>query len=168
MVLTSLSAGSRGRRVHVLVMEPMHPDGVEWLRARGATPILAYDGEDWHPYADRIRAIVVRSYRVDGELLDRLPALEMVGKHGVGVNTIDLEATAARGVKVTNVVGANANAVAEGAVALLLAALRDLVVCDRATRAGQWWDFRFGLRFMKELSGSRLGVLGAGRIGRRG
>lgn len=153
--------------VHVAVMEPMHSDAVTWLRDHGATVTLAYEGQDWRADAERIRAIVVRSFRVDQSVLDELPALEVIGKQGVGVNTIDLEATTARGIKVTNVLGANANSVAEGAVTLLLAALRDLVVCDRATRAGEWWDFRFSLRYMKEFSGTRLGVLGAGRIGKR-
>lgn len=152
--------------IHVLISEPIHEIGIEWLREQGAVPVLMYENEDWKGVADKIKAIIVRSFKVDTALLEALPALEVVGKYGVGFNTIDLNATEARGVKVTSVPGANARAVAELAVTLLLAVARDLVVADGFVRQDRFTD-RFQLRLMKELSDTRLGIIGAGRIGQR-
>jgi D-3-phosphoglycerate dehydrogenase / 2-oxoglutarate reductase len=150
----------------VLVTEPVTDAALAWLKDRGGVPILVYEGEDWQPLADRIRAIIVRAFRVDKEVLDRLPALEIVVKHGTGVNTIDLNETTARGIKVTNTPGANANAVAEHSVALLSGLSHDLMDSDTLVREGRFTE-RNELRQTKELTESRLGIIGAGRIGRR-
>ncbi|MQA80090.1 MAG: hypothetical protein GEV10_16665 [Streptosporangiales bacterium] len=152
--------------MHVLITEPVHDSALAWLRDQGAIVTLAYEDAAWRESAGDVRGLVVRACPVDVALLDELPALEVVAKHGSGVNTIDLAATAARGIRVTNVPGANTDAVAEHAVALLSALSRDLVDCDRLVRQGRF-DERFGLRQLKELTGSRLGLVGAGRVGRR-
>ena len=152
--------------MRLLIMEPIHPAGVDWLRERGITPLYAYEGDDWRAVSNQIVAVVVRSHKVTADFLDQLPALKIVGKYGVGVNTIDLGATAARDVVVTNVLTANTNAVAEHGVAMLLAAARDLVVCDAMTRDDRF-DERHGIRLMKEISGASIGVIGFGRIGTR-
>lgn len=151
--------------IHVLISEPIHEIGIDWLREQGAVPVLMYENEDWKALADKIKAIIVRSFKIDAAVLEALPALEVVGKYGVGFNTIVLEATEARGVKVTSVPGANARAVAELAVTMLLAVARDLIVADSYMRQNRFED-RFELRLSKELSGSNVGVIGAGRIGR--
>ena len=150
----------------VLITESVTDAALAWLKEHGGVPILIYEGQDWQPLADRIRAIIVRAFRVDKEVLDRLPALEIVVKHGTGVNTIDLDETTARGIKVTNTPGANANAVAEHSVALLSALSRDLMDSDPLVREGRFTE-RFELRQTKELTESRLGIVGAGRIGQR-
>ena len=152
--------------VTILVAEPIHEVGTQWLQAQGATLLEGWESDAWKERAEEIRAVIVRSFRVDQAVLDALPNLAVVGKYGVGVNTVDLEACAARGVQVTNVPGANAQAVAELAVTLLLAVARDLVLCDGMAREGRFRD-RFGLRYMEEIDGARIGILGAGRIGRR-
>jgi D-3-phosphoglycerate dehydrogenase len=152
--------------MRIVVTEYLHPRAVDWLIAQGASVTLAYEGDAWEPVADVTRAIIVRSFKVDARLLDRMPALEIVGKQGVGVNTIDLDEATSRGVKVTNLRGINTNSVAEHAVAMLLAVARDLVACDAMVRQGSFAD-RFELRMMKELTESRLGLVGSGRIGRR-
>jgi phosphoglycerate dehydrogenase-like enzyme len=84
----------------------------------------------------------------------------------VGTERIDLEATAARNIMVTNTPGANAASVAELAITLLAAAARDIVPNDAMVRAGRFKE-RHGNRYKQELTGARLGVVGAGRIGRR-
>ncbi len=154
------------RTVPILVTEPVIDAALDWLRERGGEPILAYLGEDWKARAHEIQGIIVRAFRVDVEVLDSLPALKVVAKHGVGVNTIDLEETTRRGILVTNVPGANANAVAEHSVALLAALSRDLLDADRLLRAGRFAE-RFDMREIKELTASRLGLVGGGRIGQR-
>ena len=151
--------------MHILITEPVHQAALDCFAEKGVHVIADYDGESWEP-VERIRAIVTRSFKVTSEVLDRLPALEIVAKYGVGVNTIDLDACAARGIKVTNLPGANANSVAEHGVALLNAAIRDLIVCDTVAREGRFED-RFDIRFMAELTDAKVGIYGGGRIGRR-
>jgi D-3-phosphoglycerate dehydrogenase len=151
--------------MHVLITEPVHPVAIDMFAEKGVTLVQPYEGDEWEP-ADQIRAIVTRSFKVTAEVLDSLPALELVAKYGVGVNTIDLEACAARGIKVTNLPGSNANSVAEHGVALLAAVTRDLIVCDTIARAGRF-DDRFDIRWMAELSEAKVGIFGGGRIGRR-
>jgi D-3-phosphoglycerate dehydrogenase len=93
--------------------------------------------------------------------LDAAPGLQLVARYGVGVDAVDLEAAAARGVLVTNTPGANTGAVADHAVALLLAALRDVPQGDRGVRAGRWAVHR-----TRELGALTVGIVGLGRIGR--
>jgi phosphoglycerate dehydrogenase-like enzyme len=81
-------------RLRLLITEPIHPAGVDWMRELGVTPLYAYEGDDWRAVADQIVPVLVRSHKVTAEFLDQLPAQKIVGKNCVGVNTIDLEATA--------------------------------------------------------------------------
>ena len=98
---------------------------------------------------------------VIGAHFDAAPHLKIVARYGVGVEAIDLEAAAERGVLVTNTPGANTGAVADHAVALILAALRDIPAGDRDVRAGRWVVHR-----TRELGGLTVGIVGLGRIGR--
>lgn len=98
---------------------------------------------------------------VTGQHLARAPHLRVLARYGVGVDAVDLAAAAARGVVVTNTPGANSDAVADHAVALLLACVRHVVAGDRRVRAGDWT-----VRRGRELGSLTIGVLGFGRIGR--
>ncbi|MFL1463304.1 NAD(P)-dependent oxidoreductase [Roseococcus sp. DSY-14] len=93
-----------------------------------------------------------------------LPALGMVACLGTGFDRVDVAAATARGIVVTHGAGANATAVADHAMALLLAALRDLPRVHALTRAGHW---RQGVGPRPIPSGKRLGILGMGAIGER-
>jgi D-3-phosphoglycerate dehydrogenase / 2-oxoglutarate reductase len=93
--------------------------------------------------------------------LDAAPHLHVVARYGVGTDAVDLDAAAARGVLVTNTPGANSEAVADLALALTLAALRDVVPGDRGVRAGSPTVTRG-----RELGSLTVGVVGFGRIGR--
>ena len=97
---------------------------------------------------------------VTDEHLARAPKLRVVARYGVGVDAVDLSAAAARGVVVTNTPDANSDAVADHALALLLAALRDVVAGDRRVRGGDWT-----VRRGRDLGALTVGVLGFGRIG---
>ena len=108
------------------------------------------------------------TFPVDAELLDAAgPQLKVVANFGVGYDNVDLEACAERGVVVTNTPDALTNATAELALALAMAAARDLPQAERDLREGTWrgWDPRRWRGF--ELSGATIGVVGAGRIGGR-
>lgn len=93
--------------------------------------------------------------------LDAAPHLRLVARYGVGVDAVDLDAAAERDVPVTNTPGANTEAVADLALALVLAALRDVVPGDRGVRAGTPTVSRG-----RELGSLAVGVVGFGRIGR--
>ncbi|GAA3564949.1 hydroxyacid dehydrogenase [Microlunatus spumicola] len=92
--------------------------------------------------------------------LDAAPRLRLVARYGVGVDAVDLAAAQARGVLVTNTPGANTGAVADLAVALALAALRDVVPGDRGVRTRSSRVTRG-----RELGSLTVGVVGFGRIG---
>ena len=96
------------------------------------------------------------------------PALRLIQKIGVGVNTIDLDAAKARGIAVCNMPGTNSQAVAELALALMLAALRRIPLFDRETRAGRGWTAELDhFDGIGEIAGRTVGLIGYGEIARR-
>jgi phosphoglycerate dehydrogenase-like enzyme len=104
---------------------------------------------------------------VDAAVLDAAPTLRLVQKIGVGVNTIDLDAAAARGVAVCNLPGSNSPAVAEHALALMLAVLRRLRTFDALVRAGRGWARDPALEDgLGELHGRVVGLVGHGAVPR--
>jgi glyoxylate reductase len=98
--------------------------------------------------------------------LDLLPALRLVANFGVGYDRIDVAACAARGVVVTNTPGVLDDAAADLAFALILGVRRQVVEGDRLVRAGGWSGSWSEGGLADELTGSTLGILGLGRIGR--
>jgi D-3-phosphoglycerate dehydrogenase len=88
------------------------------------------------------------------------PKLKIIARYGVGYEAVDLAAAAARGIPVTNTPGANADAVADHAVGLMLAALRTIPDGDRRVRTGDW-----SVRRGRELGAATVGIVGFGRIG---
>jgi len=111
----------------------------------------------------RAHALVVRSAtKVNRALLDRSPNLQVVGRAGVGVDNIDLEACTERGIAVLNAPAGNTVSAAELTMALILSVARHISAADHSVRAGEWKRARFG---GIELRGKTLGLIGAGRIG---
>jgi D-3-phosphoglycerate dehydrogenase len=103
---------------------------------------------------------------VGAELIARAPRLRLVQKLGAGVDKIDREACAGRGIAVARLAAGNAVPVAEHTVMLMLAALRRLPLVDRRTREGAW--LKEEARGMhRQLHGKRVGLVGFGAIGRR-
>jgi len=102
---------------------------------------------------------------VTAAMMDGAPRLRLIQKIGVGVNTIDLEAAAARGVAVANMPGTNSQAVAEMTLLLMLGALRRAAYFDGLTRAGEGWrpDLT-ALDGVGEIAGRTVGFLGYGSI----
>jgi phosphoglycerate dehydrogenase-like enzyme len=102
------------------------------------------------------------------EDIERAPKLRLIHKLGAGVNTIDVDAAAARGVAVANMPGANAPSVAEATVMMMLAALRRLLELDRATRAGRGWPADPALgETVRDLGGCTVGLIGYGNVAKR-
>jgi len=97
----------------------------------------------------------------DADVIAAAPKLRAIAKYGVGVDNIDLEAAKARGIKVSRTVGANSEAVADYAMALMLALSRKVVPIDRRCRRGDW-----GKVTTIDVSRKTLGLFGLGAIGK--
>jgi D-3-phosphoglycerate dehydrogenase len=109
-------------------------------------------------------AIIVRYGKVGPAVMDAAPSLKVISKHGSGTDTIDKAAAQARGIEVVAAVGANAAAVAEQALALLLACAKSVVVLDARMHAGHWDK---ATHKSLELGGRTVGLIGLGAIGLR-
>ena len=108
-------------------------------------------------------ALVVRSaVQADDALMEKAPKLRVIGRAGVGVDNIDAEAATRRGIVVMNTPGANAVAVAELTIGLMLALARKLPAANTTMHAGKWDKKNLQ---GAELRGKTLGILGLGRIG---
>ena len=150
----------------VLIPTKLDSIAAEILKAHGGysivqdakTPLneLAAAHSDAH-------ALIVRSEKVTAAVMDALPRLRVVVRAGAGYDNIDIKYARKRGVDVMNTPGANANAVAEEVVALILADARHLVPADASTRRGEWEKKAF---MGRELTGKTVGVVGLGNIGR--
>ena len=144
-------------------IDPVGPESLADIAT--CTSRAAYADEDaLIADIDRYDAIITRTQPVTERLLAAADRLQIVAKHGTGVDNVDLAAASEHGVVVANTPGENANSVAEHAVALLLAAKRNVVDADHATQTGEWRraDFRG-----HDLRGRTLGLFGAGNAGTR-
>lgn len=101
---------------------------------------------------------------VNRALMASLPALEVISVLGVGYDGIDMAAARERGICVTHTPGLSTDDIADFAMALLLAAARQVVNADQFVRRGDWSTGRFPMT--RRVSGARLGIVGLGRIGR--
>ena len=109
-------------------------------------------------------AIIVRYGRITARVIDAASRLRVISKHGTGIDTIDRDAAAARGIAVKAAVGANAPAVAEHTWALILACAKDVSTLDRRMHDGHWDK---ATHKSLELRGRTLGLVGLGAIGAR-
>ncbi len=109
-------------------------------------------------------AMIVRYGKVGASVMDAAPSLKVISKHGSGTDTIDKVAAKARGIEVVAAVGANAAAVAEQALALLLACAKSVVALDARMHAGHWDK---ATHKSLELGGRTVGLVGLGAIGLR-
>lgn len=111
--------------------------------------------------ADEIDAVLTRGpLGLTASEIQALPHLQIICVIGAGYEQVDLTAAAARGITVTNGAGANAAAVADHSLALLLALLRNIPNADASTRRGEW-----NRVISPSVSGKRLGIIGLGAVG---
>ena len=150
----------------VFLTEPIHEEGVAILRDAGATIHFGWELDDAARTAALAEtdAIVARVQKIGAEVFAAAPNLKVISRHGVGCDSIDLNAAEAAGVTVAISAGANDGAVAEHTMALMLAAAKRLREMGEITRND--WPARTG-RLSADLTGRKTLVLGYGRIGRR-
>ncbi|MFO1069357.1 MAG: phosphoglycerate dehydrogenase [Geminicoccaceae bacterium] len=149
----------------VLIADELSPAAVAIFKERG----VEVDVRTGLAKADLIAAIgdydglAVRSAtKVTAEVLAAAPRLKVVGRAGIGVDNIDVDAATQHGVVVMNTPFGNSTTTAEHAIAMMMALARQLPAADRSTRAGKWEKSRF---MGVELYGKTLGLIGAGNIG---
>ena len=118
-------------------------------------------GDELVAHLEGRRRIIVALERIDADLLDRLPSLEVIGKYGVGLDNVDLHACAARGVLVGWTGGVNRRSVCELVIAQLINTMRHVVLSDREVRSGTFRQI-----IGRQLSDSTVGVIGLGHVGR--
>lgn len=160
-----LAAPSRPRReVRILVAEPLAEAGLLLLRAEHDVDLRPeFDRGEFLAALPAYDALVVRSQvKVDAEAIAAGRRLVVVGRAGVGVDNVDLEAATRAGVVVVNAPTGNTVAAAEHTLALLFAVARRIASADASLRRGEWARSRFtGV----EVRGRTLGILGLGKIG---
>ncbi len=155
----------KGEAMKIVLAEKVSPATLAVFAAEPGWEVLTHDKlpnglEAALADAD---ALVVRSaVQADDKLMEHAPKLRVIGRAGVGVDNIDAEAATRRGIVVMNTPGANAIAVAELTIGLMLALARKLPAANSTMHAGKWE--KKSLQGV-ELRGKTLGILGLGRIG---
>jgi D-3-phosphoglycerate dehydrogenase len=150
-------------RPRVLVREPIADAGIDLLRAR-----FDVDVDPNADLAEKIGgydAIVIRSAtKLTADVLERAERLKVIGRAGVGVDNVDVEAATRRGIVVANAPESTVTSAAEHTVGLLVALARNIPQAHAALKQGRWERSAWG---GVELEGKTLGVLGFGRIGQQ-
>ena len=159
------AAADKGDAMKIVLAEKVSPATLAVFAAEPGWKVLTHDQlPDGLPAAlADADALVVRSaVQVDDALMEHAPKLRVVGRAGVGVDNIDANAATRRGIVVMNTPGANAVAVAELTLGLMIALARKMPAANTTMHAGKWEKKNLQ---GTELRGKTLGILGLGRIG---
>jgi D-3-phosphoglycerate dehydrogenase len=159
------AAADKGDRMKIVLAEKVSPATLAVFQAEPGWEVLTHDQlPDGLPAAlADADALVVRSaVQADDALMAQAPKLRVIGRAGVGVDNIDAASATRRGIVVMNTPGANAVAVAELTIGLMLTMARKVTVANTGMHAGRWEKKNLQ---GSELRGKTLGILGLGRIG---
>jgi len=162
---TGPATAAKGEKMKIVLAEKVSPATLAVFQAEPGWEVLTHDQlPNGLPAAlADADALVVRSaVQADDALMEHAPKLRVIGRAGVGVDNIDAEAATRRGIVVMNTPGANAVAVAELTIGLMLAMARKLPTANATMHAGKWEKKSLQ---GAELRGKTLGILGLGRIG---
>jgi D-3-phosphoglycerate dehydrogenase / 2-oxoglutarate reductase len=150
----------------VVVAGPIHPEGRAQLEREARVVVAEESEEGVVRIGAEAQGVLIRGRpRASDALMTALSRLRVVGRHGVGLDTVDLAAATRLGIAVVHAPGSNAQAVAEHALMLMLCCVKNTRRVERLTRDGD-----FSARHAvdnTELAGKTLGILGVGNIGRR-
>ena len=149
----------------VLVSDPIAPEGIEILKKVAEVDVkTGLTKDELAAIIGDYDALAVRSEtKVTADILAKADKLKIIGRAGVGVDNIDVEAATNRGILVVNSPDGNTFAAAELTVAMLLALARHIPQADQGLRAGRWDRKKY---MGSEVYGKTLGVIGLGKIGR--
>jgi D-3-phosphoglycerate dehydrogenase / 2-oxoglutarate reductase len=149
---------------NVLVREPIAEAGIRLLRERGFE--VDVDGDsDLREAISRYDAIVIRSAtKLTADVIERAERLKVIGRAGVGIDNVDVDAATRRGIVVANAPESTVVSAAEHTIGLLVALSRNIPQAHAALKQGRWERKTYG---GVELAGKTLGVLGFGRIGQQ-
>ncbi|HSK45838.1 MAG TPA: phosphoglycerate dehydrogenase [Candidatus Binatia bacterium] len=160
-----LEQGDKKEDMKIVIAEKIAVNAVQLLKDKADWTVVTHDQltNGLEAALKDADALIVRSaVDVNAQILRGAEKLRVIGRAGVGVDNIDLEAATKAGIAVMNTPGANAVAVAEHTIALMLALARHLCRADSTTRAGKWEKKSLQ---GTELRGKTLGIVGLGRIG---
>ncbi|WP_339909496.1 D-glycerate dehydrogenase [Symmachiella dynata] len=130
--------------------------------------VLPWDDAPDSPALAHAEAIIAYGHPpVDGSLMDRAPQLKVISNHGVGVDHIDVAAALQRGIPVGNTPGCLDAATADMTMALMLATARNVVVGNKYARSPEFLHYDPAILIGQEVTGSKLGIIGMGRIGKQ-
>ena len=150
----------------VLVVGHIHQDGINLLKARADITVEITEAHNESELVKLVRdtdALLVRSALITSTIIEAAPLLKVVSRHGVGFNSVDVQALNLRRIPLTIAVGGNAVSVAEHTLYLILALAKQGRRYDTAARQG---DFNFrNAPIAREIETSKLLVIGFGRIG---
>jgi len=149
----------------VFLTEQIHQEAADFLR--GNFEVIQGTStaeEDIIRQAQGCAAILIRSARITGKVMDAIPTLKVIAKHGMGVDNIDVEHATEKKILVVNAPFSNLNAVAEHIVMLVLSLSKRTVRMDRLTRTGEF--AKRNTYKTIELKGSTAGIIGLGKISR--
>ena len=151
----------------VVLAGPIHPDGVKQLEAEARVAVSNDETEAGIiKAAQEASGILFRTKpNCTRSLMAACKQLKVVGRHGAGLDIVDLDAATDLGVSVVHAPGSNSNSVAEHAIMLMLASAKQAVVVDKRTRLADWGKSR--TQGLLEMHGRTLGIIGVGNIGRR-
>ncbi len=141
------------------------PEGLAMLE--GIANIYVADNQDPNNYLEEMQdcdALIVRIAKCDGHAMEHSPNLKVIGRTGVGYDTVDVKKATELGIPVVITPGANNRSVAEHAVAMMFALSKNLVEAQAEMCAGNW-EIR-GAKKAFELEAKTVGVIGLGAIGR--
>src|SRR5689334_19599754 len=125
--------------MNILVAEPLAPAGIESLKAQTGWNVIVSNPKEYAQHLPTADALLVRSaVKVKADVLAKAPRLRVIGRAGVGVDNVDLDAATAAGVLVMNTPGGNAVSVAEHTIALMLSLARSIPQASASTKAGRW------------------------------
>jgi D-3-phosphoglycerate dehydrogenase / 2-oxoglutarate reductase len=152
--------------MRVLITDPLSPVALEMLAEAGLETSVqtGLSPDELREAASGAHAWLVRSgTQITADLIAAATDLRVIGRAGVGVDNVDLEAATRRGILVLNAPDGNTLSTAEHTCAMMLALARQIPAAHASTRDGGWERKRFD---GAELAGKTLGVIGVGKIGR--
>ncbi|MDQ0204975.1 hydroxyacid dehydrogenase [Pectinatus haikarae] len=149
----------------VVISHRLHDDGMAVLEKAGLNVAITNSGKpvDMLPELVDAEGLIIRIGSIDKETMLKCKKLKVIGRPGVGVDDVDVEAATELGIPVVIAPGANTRSVAEHAMAMIFACAKDMVHCDKEMRNG---NFAVRSEYKAyELSGKTLGLIGCGHIG---